>query len=359
MKNTKNTFISGKRSLSILAATLMLAAGSVHAQTGSSTGGARSGQTGKTPAKSGTAVQKRQGNSGWYEYVYGKDPGILIAGPGTVGEGDAISITSTSTPSFTTLEILAALARPRFDIYSYHSYPAASVRCAFLGKKTQTTEEDALSDGWLERPDQIHAFYLRLHDRYEPRKPVWITETADAACGGNPWASTFLDSFRYVYQLGRLAKAGVQVIFHNTLASSDYGLLDQDTFQPHPNYWAALLWRKLMGTKVLDAGRPWPGLKLYAHCLPGQPGGITILAINNSRNQPRSLELPLASHRYTLASTKLNSASVELNGKELTLDANDNLPGLHGRPVAPGYVNLAPATITFLAVPNADNPDCR
>ena len=71
------------------------------------------------------------------------------------------------------------------------------------------------------------------------------TETADAACGGNPWAATFLDTFRYLDQLGRLAKQGVQVVAHNTLAASDYGLLDEHTFAPRPNYWGALLWRRL------------------------------------------------------------------------------------------------------------------
>lgn len=52
---------------------------------------------------------------------------------------------------------------------------------------------------------------------------MWVTETADAAAGGNPWATTFTDTFRYLYQLGSLARSGVQVITHNTLASSDYG----------------------------------------------------------------------------------------------------------------------------------------
>jgi len=30
---------------------------------------------------------------------------------------------------------------------------------------------------------------------------------------GNPWAKTFLDSFRYADALGRLAKQGVAVMF--------------------------------------------------------------------------------------------------------------------------------------------------
>ena len=90
---------------------------------------------------------------------------------------------------------------------------------------------------------------------------------AEAACGGNPWAVSFLDTFRYLDQLGRLAKAGVQVVMHNTLAASDYGLLDERTLEPRPNYWGALLWRQLMGTTVLDAGLPIRrGLHVYAHC---------------------------------------------------------------------------------------------
>jgi hypothetical protein len=62
-----------------------------------------------------------------------------------------------------------------------------------------------------------------LRDKFEPGKPIWLTETAEAACGGNPWAATFLETFRYLDQPGRMAKRGVQVHTHNTLASSEYG----------------------------------------------------------------------------------------------------------------------------------------
>ena len=292
-------------------------------------------------------------------FIKAEMPDIRIAGPGTVGEGDALPITVTSKPSFTTIDIFAALGPPRFDIFSYHSYPAASVRCTLFGEGIETPEKDALSDEWLSRPDQIHAYYLRLRDRYEPRKPVWITQTADGACGGNPRASNFRDSFRYLDQLGRLAKREVKVIFHNTFAASDYGLLDQDTFLPRPNYWAALLWRRLMGVTVLDAGRSPHELKLYAHCLPGYPGGITILAINNSKTVTQSVELRAASDRYTLTSPRLENMNVELNGKVLELQASDELPALQGKPTPAGSVELSPVSITFLAVPDAENGDCK
>jgi heparanase 1 len=62
----------------------------------------------------------------------------------------------------------------------------------------QTSADAALSEEWLARTDQTLAFYRNLRDKFAPGKPMWVTETADAACGGNPWASTFLDTFRYL-----------------------------------------------------------------------------------------------------------------------------------------------------------------
>ncbi len=124
-------------------------------------------------------------------------------------------------------------------------------------------------------------------------QPFWNTEPADAACGGNPWANTFLDTFHYLDQLGRLAKQEVKVVAHNTLVASDYGLLNEKTFEPKPTYWAALLWRRLMGSTVLESGVPIrDGLHLYAHCLRGSSGNVAVLAINNSRTQPTSIAVP-------------------------------------------------------------------
>ena len=221
-----------------------------------------------------------------------------------------------------------------------------------------TMPGNALSEEWLARTDQVFDFYKSLHDRYAPDAPIWVTETADAACGGNPWGATFLDSFRYVDQMGRLAKRGVQAIFHNTLASSEYGLLDQRDFKPRPNYWAALLWRRRMGPVVLDAGQPREGLHLYAQCLRGQAGGVALVAINNSRTDTTALSLPKASWRYTLTAMPLQSGIVRLNGRELRLQADDNLPSLEGAPEPAGRIELAPASITFLAIPNAANQVC-
>jgi hypothetical protein len=229
-----------------------------------------------------------------------------------------------------------------------------------LGPASQTIAEAALSEDFLSRADTIEAFYSGLRDKFEPGKPLWLTETADAACGGNPWASTFLDSFRYLDQLGRLAGRGVKVHIHNTLASSDYGLLDGATLAPRPNYWAALLWRKLMGMTVLDPGpSPAASLHLYAHCLRGGEGGIALLVINTDRVASPSLDLPLASQRYTLTAHNLADIRVQMNGSELSLGDHDELPMLKSRPEKSGRVSFAPVSITFLAIPDVHNPACQ
>src|SRR5207245_6733179 len=156
----------------------------------------------------------------------------------------------------------------------------------------------------------IDAFYADLRARVVRGRALLITGTADAACGGNPWASTFLDTFRYVIEHASLARRGIKVIMHNTLAASDYGLLDQNTFEPRPNYWATLLWRKLMGTTVLDPQvSVAPNTYAYAQCLKGQRGGVMLLIINADRQRSFDLNLPTASERYTLTAKKLEDTT--------------------------------------------------
>lgn len=286
-------------------------------------------------------------------------PGMLILGPDAVGETTGRwGAEYANAPMLKTRDLLAASRPAAVDAFSYHHYGANSQRCADMGM--QTTAEAALSEQWLRRTEDTLAFYRDLRDEFEPGKPLWLTETADAACGGNPWAKTFLDTFRYLDQLGRLAKQDVRVVAHNTLLGSDYGLLKEQTLEPRPNYWGALLWRRLMGSTVLEAGVPiQAGLHIYAHCLPGMPGGIGLLAINNSRTQFRWVDLPVSSDRYTLAAHDIQGTKAELNGQELKLGANGEFPELQAARIGAGAVELAPSSITFLAVAEAGNSRCR
>lgn len=295
----------------------------------------------------------------FHDFVRQAAPDMLIMGPGSVGEAEGPQLVPPNVPGLIGTEDMLKAMTADVDVFSYHHYGAASERCAEVGI-TQTSAEDALSEQWLSTTDRTAAFYRQLRDRYEPGKPMWVSETADAACGGNPWAVEFLDTFRYLDQLGRLARQGVEVVMHNTLAASDYGLLDESTFMPRPNYWGALLWRKLMGTTVLDSGAPiQQGLHVYAHCLRDEPGGVAIMAINTDAAQAKSISVPVAAQRYTLSSADLQSPTVQLNGATLELTGDGQLPQLDGAPTAAGDLTLDPATITFLAMPEASNAACR
>jgi len=258
-------------------------------------------------------------------------------------------------------EDMLAASGPGIEAFSYHFYGAVSKRCATDGQSPSgTTPEAALSVEWLSRTERDEAYYAALRDRFLPGGAMWNTETGETACGGDPWAADFIDSFRYLNQLGALAKRGVQVVIQNTLAASDYAFLDETTLLPRPNYWSALLWRKMMGTTVLDAGpSPSPNLHLYAHCLRHQPGGVALLVINADRTASQELDVPTASERYTLTATNLMDNKVELNGSELKIGSNGDLPQLSGKPQSSGHVTFAPTSITFLAIANAGNAACQ
>jgi hypothetical protein len=290
----------------------------------------------------------------FHAFIKTTEPDIILLGPGSVGETAATQSSAQSGSGEIRSRDLLAASGPGIDAFSYHHYGALSQRCS--GVPGQTTPEAALSEQWLASTDRSRAFYQALRDAFAPGRPMWVTETADAACGGNPWASTFLDTFRYLDQLGRLARAGVQVVAHNTLAASDYGLLDELSFRPRPNYWAALLWRRLMGTTVLDAGARH-GTHIYAHCRRGVPGSVALLVINTDRTATAVLRLPLTSERYTLSADQLQSSVAKLNGTALELDRN-SLPDLAAVRSPPGSLEIAPATITFLTIAGAGNGAC-
>ena len=86
-----------------------------------------------------------------------------------------------------------------------------------------------------------------------------------------------------------------------------------------------------------------------------------MLAINTDKTASRSLTVATAGERYTLSSLavgNLQEKRVQLNGTELKLGANDDLPTLAGESIGRGDITLAPATVTFLEFAEA-NTACR
>lgn len=284
-------------------------------------------------------------------------PEMLVLGHGGIGEGSLLKGGPVSDLGFVSSEDMASRTPGTLDVVSYHFYGAVSQRCNTMGVPT-ADKEAALTPAWLDLTLADYDFYADLRDKYEPGKPIWNTETAQAACGGSPWASSFLDSFRYLNQLAVLAQRGAQVVMHNTLTASDYALIDQDTLSPRPNYWAAVLWRRLMGREVLASPQSsTPGLRLFAHCLRGTPGGVAVLALNTGENEAQ-LAVGDKAMAWVMASTPLDAGSVTVNDKAPALAQSGDLTGLEGAEVG-GDLSLPGHQIAFVAVTDAANSACE
>jgi hypothetical protein len=286
-------------------------------------------------------------------------PGMTIVGPGGVGEGaDMRRIPVASLEKLLLTERLMAANPGSVDAVSYHFYGAVSQRCRATVGPRVADEQAALTPEWLDLTLRDWTYYSGLRDKYEPGKPMWVTETSQAACGGSPWAASFLDTFRYVNQLGLLAQKGVKVVFHNTLGASDYSLIEQDTRKPRPNYWAAVLWRRTMGTTVLaPPTSPATVVRIYAHCLQGTPGGVALAAINFG-DAAQAIPTGRRSRVWMMRASSLDSGTVEVDGRTPRLEANGTLSGLAGLPVS-GSVSVPGKSIAFIAVGDAGNPACR
>ena len=180
---------------------------------------------------------------------------------------------------------------------------------------------------------------------------MWVTESGDAGGGGDSWASTYMDVFRTLNELGGFAKITDGVIFHNTLASSAYGFLEHGTFDPRPNYFAVLLWTMIMGNEVYEAGYDYEvGAHVFAHSRKDGKDGKAYLVINNSKEKETILDLPKDADLYLLSAEFTRCEVMKLNGKDLVLGESDELPDLSPVKVSKGEVVLPSETIAFVVL---------
>ena len=150
-----------------------------------------------------------------------------------------------------------------------------------------------------------------------------------------------------------------------------------------PDYWASVLWKRLMGERVLavtgdDArGRT---VRAYAHCLARVPardltrGGIALAIINmQNTSVPVDISIDRMSSETDTLSQQFREVyrlgTVEgvftghratLNGVELLVGAGGVLPTLTPPIEATnGPLQLDPLSVNFVAMPDANAPGCK
>lgn len=304
-----------------------------------------------------TAADYARDQDLFHKWVRENYPGTLIVGPCStegieMGEEDTTAGAGIGDvfPTAPTAELMAGTTEP-LDVYSYHYYNGVSERLAAMLPQGHWNADATLSEAYLAVAGKTAKGNLANRDTYCPGGEMWVTESGDAGGGGDTWASTYVDVFRTLNELGEFASITDGVIFHNTLASSDYGFLKHGCFDPRPNYFAVLLWNRIMGTTVYDTKEAIrEGAHVFAHSRRDGKDGVAYLIINNSKTDATTVTLPKSAEIYKLSAPTLRSATMCLNGKELVLGENNELPDLSPEIAEAGELVLEPATILFAVV---------
>uniref|UniRef100_H3A912 Heparanase 2 (inactive) n=1 Tax=Latimeria chalumnae TaxID=7897 RepID=H3A912_LATCH len=221
---------------------------------------------------------------------------------------------------------------------------------------------------------------------YTPGKKVWLGGVGPAWAGGtNNLSDTYAAGFLWLNTLGMAAKQGIDVVIRHSFFDHGYNHLVDQNFNPLPDYWLSLLYKRLVGPKVLAvhvAGvqrKPHPGrvirdkLRIYAHCTSFHEshsyvrGSITIYIINLHRSRKKikltgSLRDKTV-HQYLLrpyGTEGLQAKLVQLNGQPLLLADNETFPEYKAKVVRPGRtLVMPPLTIGFYVVKNMNAIACR
>ncbi len=219
------------------------------------------------------------------------------------------------------------------DIVSWHYYPQQSRRGVIGSRRAYPAR---LLKPWnLNEAGHWADYLIDLRKEFSPGRPIWLAETGNAQYGGEPGVSDrYIAGLWWLDQLGLLARKEHKVIVRQTLVGMHYGMLDNPSMAPRPDFWNSLLWKKLMGTEVLslerlDGDRQ---VRAYAH---RDKEGLTVLVINHDPEKRVKVQLegvPVGPVQvYRLGTRDILGKELYLNGRKLEIGPALTLPELKGR----------------------------
>ncbi|XP_021066407.1 heparanase [Mus pahari] len=237
------------------------------------------------------------------------------------------------------------------------------------------TKEDFLSSDVLDTFILSVQKILKVTKEITPGKKVWLGETSSAYGGGAPLLSnTFAAGFMWLDKLGLSAQMGIEVVMRQVFfGAGNYHLVDEN-FEPLPDYWLSLLFKKLVGPRVLLSRVKGPDrreLRVYLHCTNAyhpryQEGDLTLYVLN-LHNVTKHLKVPSPLFRKPvdtyllkpLGPDGLLSKSVQLNGRTLKMVDEQTLPALTEKPLPAGSTLSVPAfSYGFFVIRNAKIAAC-
>ncbi|XP_056147995.1 inactive heparanase-2 [Lampris incognitus] len=245
--------------------------------------------------------------------------------------------------------------------------------------------EDFLKTRLLDTLTEQITKVIKVVNTHAPGKKVWLGGVGPAWSGGtNNLSDTYAAGFLWLNTLGMAAVQGIDVVLRHSFFDYGYTHLVDQQFNPLPDYWFSLVYKRLVGPKVLAvrvAGlqrKPRPGrvirdkLRIYAHCTSFYNhnyvrGSITIYIINLHRSRKK---IKLAGtlrnktvHQYLLqpyGNDGLHAKHIQLNGEKLFMVDNETFPELKPRTLRAGRtIAMPPMTIGFYVIKNINAYACR
>ena len=232
-------------------------------------------------------------------------------------------------------------------------------------------------------------------NQYAPKAEIWLGEGGGSGCGEGDathqqLSNTATDMYWWLDALGNTAVHGHQRFLRETLAGGWYGMMNLTSMEVYPDYYAALLFTRLMGPTVLGvsvAQQPAPSasspVRAYSHCNRAK-GKLTVMLLNlggqvsvklldsssssggggkatsKSKSKSKSKESPedlLAGagaaaagydiYRLQPGPEGAKSHSVKLNGAVLKLGPEGELPPMPGARSTARAIDMAPLDIVF------------
>eukprot|EP00698_Gefionella_okellyi_P022324 TRINITY_DN7384_c0_g2_i2.p1 TRINITY_DN7384_c0_g2~~TRINITY_DN7384_c0_g2_i2.p1 ORF type:complete len:365 (-),score=76.72 TRINITY_DN7384_c0_g2_i2:81-1175(-) len=251
------------------------------------------------------------------------------------------------------------------DIVTWHYYPYTSDRLIPADINLwDPTVEKLMSPECLDRMDHFAEEVAGLTKQYTNNAQVWLGEMGGSAGGGQAnVTNVFADTFWFMSSLGTLAQHGQFVVCRQDLTGSGgYGLLElNDNLEPNPDYWASVLWKRLMGPTVLSTTQPnTDAVRIFAHCARNSSAGAVTLLVVNYGNENVTLKVPLTTLPRTeyVLSGNPHERNIYLGGQLLQAASDGQIPPLEGASGSSTDIVLAPQTIGFFVLSAANAGAC-
>lgn len=232
----------------------------------------------------------------------------------------------------------------------------------------QATLEDFLKIETLNSfQDQMDTVKDYLYNVIKMKKDLWLGETSSAYGGGVKGVSDrYAAGFLWLDKLGLAAVNKYKVVIRQTFYHGAYALIGED-LKPNPDYWVSLVYKKLVGIRVLRVtNHDSDKIRLYAHCTNGaNNGSVTLFGLNlNDEFGAFRLKQPLSQStiwHYVLSAENfdLTTRTILLNQKPLMMESNSDLPPLIPR-ITPksNFLLMKPYEMAFWVFPEARAKAC-